>query len=526
MDHVFFPGGDPGNNPPELVIPYLEDLSQILLKYHPNAKVWLSLQGFRGEKASQVYDWIDKNMPKWLGGLVCGPGSPPIPVTRARLNKQYELRDYPDITHIVRCQYPVPGLDPAIAFTLGREGVNPRPLFYARVQRELAPFTNGFLSYSDGVHDDVNKVVWCTLAWDPAADVRDTMVEYCRVFFGPDVAEEAADGIFTFERTYEGSLATNGGVDANLALWQKLEAKSPGLNGNWRWQLCLLRAYYDAYTRRRLIYESRLEDEANARMLEAKVIGAEKAMDQALAVLKRAETHPARPDLRDRTVALCDQLFKSIGLQTSVPKYGASGRERGAVLDFLDYPLNNRWWLEDETAKIRKMGSEQEKCARLETMANWEHPGPGSFYDSVGNVAKCPHVVRGDDLSGPLLPVLEKRHVSIPGFMWWDEGARRTRLSWISDQWPVALRYAALDPNADYILRTTGNGDCFPRVNDVRLEPTVYGKEIGDIKEFPIPRKLYPDGVITLTFDPVLEPGLNWRDQSRLTEVWLIKLVR
>jgi hypothetical protein len=35
-------------------------------------------------------------------------------------------------------------------------------------------------------------------------------------------------------------------------------------SGNWRWQLCLLRAYYDAYTRRRLIYESRLEDEANA----------------------------------------------------------------------------------------------------------------------------------------------------------------------------------------------------------------------------------------------------------------------
>jgi hypothetical protein len=118
--------------------------------------------------------------------------------------------------------------------------------------------------------------------------------------------------------------------------------------------------------------------------------------------------------------------------------------------------------------------------------------------------------------------------------MWWDEGARRTRLSWISGQWPVALSaagrkeaasgsYSALDPNADYILRTTGNGDCFPCVNDVRLEPTVYGKEIGDIKEFPVPKKLYPDGVITLTFDPVLEPGLNWRVQSRLTEVWLIK---
>jgi hypothetical protein len=42
-------------------------------------------------------------------------------------------------------------------------------------------------------------------------------------------------------------------------------------------------------------------------------------------------------------------------MQTSVKKYNASGEERGAILDFLDYPLNNRWWLSDEFAKIRKM---------------------------------------------------------------------------------------------------------------------------------------------------------------------------
>ena len=64
------------------------------------------------------------------------------------------------------------------------------------------------------------------------------------------------------------------------------------------------------------------------------------------------------------------------------------------MLDFLNYPLNNRWWLEDELAKARKLPNEAEKVAQLETLARWEHPGPGSFYDDIGNVAKSPHEVR------------------------------------------------------------------------------------------------------------------------------------
>ena len=43
-----------------------------------------------------------------------------------------------------------------------------------------------------------------------------------------------------------------------------LRSERRQLEGNWRWQMCLVRAVYDAYTRHRLIYESALEEEANA----------------------------------------------------------------------------------------------------------------------------------------------------------------------------------------------------------------------------------------------------------------------
>jgi hypothetical protein len=520
---LFFPGGDPGDNSPELVIPYLADLARLLARTHPKARVWLSMQGYNGAEQDVVYRWIERERPTWLGGLVAGPSSPSLPDVRARLPRQYGLRDYPDITHCVRCQFPVPWWDPAFAFTLGRECVNPRPLFYARVIHDTAPFTNGFISYSDGIHDDVNKVVWSALEWDQNADLNTLLTEYCRVFFGPEVAETAAAGIFALERDWEGALATNGGVEATFALWRGLEAQAPNLKSNWRWQTLLLRAYYDQYTRQRLLYESGLEDEANAALLTARAAGSEKAIAQALATLKRAETDPTRPELAARVTQLCDDLYRSIGLQTSVEKYHASGPERGAVLDFLNYPLNNRWWLEDELAKVRAMGSEEEKAARLETLAKWEHPGPGSFYDDIGNIAKSPHEVRNEKLEAPLLDV---DHAPTPGFMFWvgNHELARVRQSWVSDEgWNIVLKYTALDPQADYLVRTTGYGDCFLRVNGVRIAPTLDGRKIGEIKEFPIPRGLYRDGNITLTFDPTFEPHLNWRVQSRLTEVWLIK---
>ncbi len=67
----------------------------------------------------------------------------------------------------MRTQYPLPWWDPAFNFTLGREPINPRPVFYAALHDRIAPHTNGFISYSDGVNDDVNKAVWSRKSWSP-----------------------------------------------------------------------------------------------------------------------------------------------------------------------------------------------------------------------------------------------------------------------------------------------------------------------------------------------------------------------
>ena len=339
LDGVFFPGGDPGENHPADVMPFLEELTVILHKYHPNATMWISLQGFDEEKVKYFFNYLNEKSPDWLTGVVYGPSSPPVDLERQLLPKKYKHRLYPDLTHTVRCQYPVKRWDQAFALTLGRECTNPQPLYYAEVFRKDAVFTDGFISYSDGVHDDVNKVIWSQLGWDSKTDEKQIMVEYCRFFFGNDLAETAADGILALEQNWVGPLMGNETVGKTFEYWKTLETGNPQLAGNWRWQQLVMRAYYDAFVQQRQAHERNLEKQAYKILATAGTIGADKAMEQALDVLKKAETEPVAQDLKQKVVDYCEALFQSIGLQTSVPKYNARGYERGAILDFIDYPL-------------------------------------------------------------------------------------------------------------------------------------------------------------------------------------------
>ena len=66
---------------------------------------------------------------------------------------------------------------------------------------------------------------------------------------------------------------------------------------NWRFQQALFRAYYDAYVRRRLIFETDLQKSAFDILAKAKKLGANDAMDQAKTELARATSEPVAPEL-------------------------------------------------------------------------------------------------------------------------------------------------------------------------------------------------------------------------------------
>ncbi|WP_375582687.1 hypothetical protein [Cyclobacterium xiamenense] len=508
LNAVFVPGGDPGENHPAELIPYLEDLSKALREFHPEAGVWVSLQGFNKEKISYFFDYLEKNSPDWLRGVVYGPSSPPIALERELLPEKYLHRFYPDITHTVRCHYPVENWDQAFALTLGREPCNPQPQMYTRLFQQDSPHTDGFITYSDGTHDDMNKVVWSQLGFDSTKEPQSIVKEYTRFFFGAEVAEDAARGILALEENWDGPILDNPSIENTLNLWKRLETAHPELGENWRWQQLVMRAYYDAYIKKRLDFEKGLEAEAYAILETAPTLGAEQAMSDALQHLRKAETEPVARELKERVEFYCEKLFQSVGAQTSVEKYQASGAERGAILDFIDYPLNNLWWLEDEFEKVLLLDSEAERLARLDFIRTYEDPGEGSFYDNISS-ADAKHVTSKTD--------------DAIDFLWENNGINRKRLSTQLFQFTPTLAYSELNPTSDYLIRVSGYGEALLRANGQRLTATKYEKGYEEFKEFPLPKELIPDGKLEISFDKPDEEHLNWRQQSRVTDVWVIK---
>ncbi len=229
----------------------------------------------------------------------------------------------------------------------------------ASIFRVLQPYTIGFLTYSEGCNDDVNKAVWSGLGWDPDAPVIDILRDYARYYIGDAYADSFAQGLLGLERNWQGNLLTNADVDVTLARFQDLEkSASPEVLKNWRFQHALYRAYYDAYQRARLIYETNLEARAMDVLRQAKSGSTVAALDEAQKLLDSADTRVAT-DLRERCFELADAMFASIQMQTSVPKYKAIGVDRGATLDTIDVPLTNRLWLKerfDVLARLERRG--------------------------------------------------------------------------------------------------------------------------------------------------------------------------
>ena len=501
IDAVFVPGGDPGHTAPGHLMALLEKETEVLHRYHPRAQMWVSPQSFNQAWLDEFLAILRNQQPAWLSGVVFGPQSRiSLAALRAAVPSRYPIRNYPDITHNIQCQFPVADWDPAWALTEGRESINPRPAEEARIFRFFQPHTIGFISYSEGSNDDVNKFVWSALGWNPDADVTEILRQYSRYFIGDAFSESFAQGLLALERNWRGPLAANSGVDATLAQFQAMErAAPPPVLRNWRFQQALYRAYYDAYTRKRLLYETMLEDEAMRKLRETRDTGA------AAAILDRAVEQPVAREWHARIFELAEALFQSIGMQLSVPRYKAIGVDRGASLDTLDMPLNNRLWLERRFAEART------DPAEIDRILNWTDPGPGGFYDDLGDATRQPHLVRGSN-SLEYRPQWPKS--------WW------TYAESFYDE-PLQMRYTGLDPAAEYRIRVVYAGDSSGRkirlvAGALEIHPLMLKPQPVRPIEFDIPRAATAQGTLDLAW--YREAGLGGNGRGcQVAEVWLIK---
>lgn len=344
IDVIFPPGGDPGEYPAD---EFLDRCSKIIDKARevkPSVEMWPSAQA-----PHSIANWGEafiesiKALPDGkITGVIQGPNRAfDIDVLRRKLPEKYPIRLYPDITHNLRCEYSVhyPREDwhYSLASVNSREAINPRPSEFRRIHRQTRPYTVGSVSYSEGVNDDVNKVVWGMLEFDNNAELMEILEDYARLYFVGAPSRECAEAIMGLEKNWEGDCAENPVIDSTYDAFRKILEACPSLKNNWRYMMCVYRSMFDKLIKMRRIFENSLIEEASYQ------IRKHGNLNKALEILD-CEYDEEYTKLYNEIFAVGDILFNLIGMQTSVERHYASHWERGAVLETIDRPVTNRKW--------------------------------------------------------------------------------------------------------------------------------------------------------------------------------------
>ena len=255
-------------------------------------------------------------------------------------------------------------------------------------------------------------------------------------------------------------------------------------------------------------------------------IGTLVAMEEAEQVLRQADALKVAEEWRVRMYQLAEALYQSSHMQLDLVRYRAIGVDRGATLATAETPLNNRRWLRAQFERIRALPDEAARLKELQAIVGWTDPGPGGFYDDLGNSQLQPHLVRAagfDEDPGPYRP-------GSTGFVF----RPSVRLSWVTyaesffDD-PLTLRYPELDASARYKLRVVFGGDLATPARirivangTIEISPHVAKSSPPAPMEFDIPAAATAGGSLTLEF--TREPGLGGSGMgNQVAEVWLIR---
>ena len=485
IDIVFPPGGDPGEYDADEFIERCRTISKLLKKIHPNAEMWPSAQ-----QPHSIPDWGEtlieqmNRLPDEIDGIITGPNRAfPLDELRRRLPAKYPIRLYPDITHNVRCEYPVhfdrDDWHYALTTGLSRECTNPRPAEYRLIHRLTRRYIVGSVSYSEGITDDVNKCVWSDMDFFPDVDLRDTLEDYSRLYFPGLPADEVADRILGLELNWQTDPAENPCIDDNLAGWESLTERFPHATGLWRFNQCLFRAKCDAFLRQKRIAELRLVKEASKEILSGN-------LDKAESIL-RTEAGPKVKALRADIERIAQELFEQIGLQTDVERYCADGWERGAVLETIDLPTTDRDWLLSRFEKAQNL-NEEERAEFLRCSVNRNKVGSDEYYFSVAQhgleVLGCPQ-------EGEMYMNFQGDRPNV------NNGTLPTCLFKVYDNQALRCKLGGFTPGEDYELKVTYRQNKIPLIK--HLTVTANGHTVYDGPQFGEPdeefdREMLPEG--------------------------------
>jgi hypothetical protein len=151
-------------------------------------------------------------------------------------------------------EHPVPGGKPLLnfpeismwsQFPWGGYGVNPLPSRFERLWRQASARLAGGFPYSEGIFEDLNKVLCLQFYWDKDRPAMDIVREYAAAEFSPAVAGDVAEAVRLFEANHARDRVEESSVGACALVEKAGKRLPPGVREGWRWLLLALRARID-----------------------------------------------------------------------------------------------------------------------------------------------------------------------------------------------------------------------------------------------------------------------------------------
>ena len=165
------------------------------------------------------------------------------------IDSHYEFPDYP-LTH------GAPGGLPVINFAeismwgrfpWGGYGANPLPERFQRIWNESKALLDGGLPYSEGIFEDIDKVIFGQFFWEKDRLAVDALREYIAFEYAPAVVEPVLEAIALLEKNWLRESWQREEVVRAYDILQQVDAQLPAWSRDaWRWRILLLRALSDA----------------------------------------------------------------------------------------------------------------------------------------------------------------------------------------------------------------------------------------------------------------------------------------
>eukprot|EP01051_Picozoa_sp_SAG22_P013677 SAG22_NODE_1558_length_4129_cov_2.138213_2_plen_507_part_00 len=375
-----------------------------LRQHHPKTAIWAAAAAHNASVLSKFFDLMQEPELSFVSGLATHMAPVSFPAYVKEAPARFPVRQYSDLCHTVHAQFPMPNWHYAWALVHVRNPITVLPRHMASIVRQASNGSTpsiGVGAYSEGLSDDVNKVVFSLLAAEPELSLETVVRQYARYHFGAEHEEAMSAVIFGLEQNWQGDIRRNGAVMQTLRTIQSVESQMTAaqIASNWRLQSFLYRAYFDAHVQARFEFEMQQQEAADRALKRARTTGSVRALAVARAAFVGSNTDAEVAGWHARVLQLAAIINTTLG--ASVLQSQATDLD----LDSFATAFNDKTFFSWEASRIINFSNESARLAAIDDMVYWDVPREGGMFDRLGSAGvlsgRAPHLDTGQGEGDP-----------------------------------------------------------------------------------------------------------------------------